>query len=140
MVEMGWLPAAERRKQEFNKPGPPKALPGLDGQTSYLITAAKKELFAKGVDEKEFEAGGWTVTLGIDKDKQQQLEKSVKHKLTDELDPKKRKVDADAQLGATSVDPETGHIVAMYGGEGYTKHYPTTRCARTTSRRPPSSR
>ncbi|MFG2893649.1 transglycosylase domain-containing protein [Streptomyces sp. NPDC048248] len=123
MVEMGWLPAAERRKQEFDKPGQPKPLPGLDGQTGYLITAAKKELFAKGVDEKEFEAGGWTVTLGIDKDKQQQLEKSVKHKLTDELDPKKRKVDADAQLGATSVDPETGHIVAMYGGAGYTKHY-----------------
>ncbi|WP_407550151.1 transglycosylase domain-containing protein [Streptomyces sp. Pv4-95] len=123
MVEMKWLPAAERRKQKFDKPDDPKPLPGLDGQTGYLITAAKKELFAKGVDEKEFEAGGWTVTLGIDKDKQRQLEKSVKHKLTDDLDPKKRKVDADAQLGATSVDPETGHIVAMYGGAGYTKHY-----------------
>ncbi|MEU8784161.1 transglycosylase domain-containing protein [Streptomyces sp. NPDC048637] len=123
MVEMKWLPAADRAKQTFARPKPPKPLPGLTGQTSYLVKQAKQELFAQGVDETEFEAGGWTVTLGIDKRKQQALEKSVQRKLTDDLDPKKRKVDGDAQLGATSVDPKSGHIVAMYGGDGYPKHY-----------------
>ncbi|MGW3013147.1 transglycosylase domain-containing protein [Streptomyces sp. NPDC001219] len=123
MVEMKWLSAADRAKQKFDVPQDPKPLPGVSGQTSYLVKQAKQELFAQGVDETEFEAGGWTVTLGIDKNKQQALEKSVKRKLTDDLDPKKRKVDGDAQLGATSVDPKTGHIVAMYGGEGYPKHY-----------------
>ncbi|AWN29277.1 transglycosylase domain-containing protein [Streptomyces sp. NEAU-S7GS2] len=123
MVEMKWLPAAERAKQKFDVPQDPKPLPGVSGQTSYLVKQAKQELFAQGVDETEFEAGGWTVTLGIDKKKQQALEKSVKRKLTDDLDPKKRKVDGDAQLGATSVDPKSGHIVAMYGGDGYPKHY-----------------
>lgn len=123
MVEMKWLPAADRAKQKFEVPQDPKPLPGVSGQTSYLVKQAKQELFAQGVDETEFEAGGWTVTLGIDKKKQQALEKSVKRKLTDDLDPKKRKVDGDAQLGATSVDPKTGHIVAMYGGAGYPKHY-----------------
>ncbi|WP_414505275.1 transglycosylase domain-containing protein [Streptomyces sp. NEAU-L66] len=123
MVEMKWLPAAERAKQKFDVPQDPKPLPGVSGQTSYLVKQAKQELFAQGVDETEFEAGGWTVTLGIDKKKQQALEKSVKRKLTDDLDPEKRKVDGDAQLGATSVDPKSGHIVAMYGGDGYPKHY-----------------
>ncbi|MCR8577797.1 transglycosylase domain-containing protein [Streptomyces sp. Isolate_219] len=123
MVEMKWISAADRAKQTFAKPKAPKPLPGLTGQTSYLVKQAKQELFAQGVDETEFEAGGWTVTLGIDKKKQQALEKSVKRKLTDDLDPKRRKVDGDAQLGATSVDPKSGHIVAMYGGDGYPKHY-----------------
>ncbi|MEV5121805.1 transglycosylase domain-containing protein [Streptomyces decoyicus] len=123
MVEMKWLPAQERRKQTFKKPNDPKPPPGVSGQNSYLIEQAKQELFDQGVDEKQFAAGGWTVTLGVDKNKQQALEKSVKRKLLDDLDPKKRKVDGDAQLGATSVDPKTGHIVAMYGGEGPPKHY-----------------
>ncbi|MGW7576395.1 transglycosylase domain-containing protein [Streptomyces sp. NPDC054765] len=123
MVEMKWLTPEERRKQTFQKPKAPKPPPGVSGQTSYLVEQAKQELFAQGVDEKQFAAGGWTVTLGIEKDKQKALESSVKRKLLADLDPKKRKVDGDAQLGATSVDPKTGHIVAMYGGEGPPKHY-----------------
>ncbi|MFG2491580.1 transglycosylase domain-containing protein [Streptomyces caniferus] len=123
MVEMKWLSPEDRRKQTFKKPNDPKPPPGVSGQTNYLVEQAKQELFAQGVDEKQFAAGGWTVTLGIDKNKQQALEKAVKRKLLADLDPKKRKVDADAQLGATSVDPKTGRIVAMYGGEGPPKHY-----------------
>ncbi|MGW1378108.1 transglycosylase domain-containing protein [Streptomyces sp. NPDC002446] len=123
MVEMHALSQEDRAKQTFKKPQDPKPLPGLTGQTSYLVDLAKKELFAQGVDENTFERGGWTITLGIEKGKQKALEKAVQRKLTDELKPKERKVDADAQLGAASVDPKTGHIVAMYGGAGYPKHY-----------------
>lgn len=123
MVEMKWLSSEDRRKQAFQRPKDPKPLSGVSGQTNYLVEQAKQELFAQGVDEKQFAAGGWTVTLGIDKNKQKALESSVKRKLLADLDPKKRKVDADAQLGATSVDPHTGHVVAMYGGEGPPKHY-----------------
>ncbi|MFI9047603.1 transglycosylase domain-containing protein [Streptomyces sp. NPDC053427] len=123
MVEMHWLSPEERAKQRFQRPHDPKPLPGVSGQKSYFIAEAKRELFAQGVDEKEFEAGGWTVRLGIDRKKQRALEQAVKRKLTADLDEKRRKVDADAQLGAASVDPKTGHIVAMYGGAGYPKHY-----------------
>ncbi|MFK0262216.1 transglycosylase domain-containing protein [Streptomyces angustmyceticus] len=123
MVEMKWLSPEDRRKQTFQVPKDPKPLSGVSGQTNYLVEQAKQELFAQGVDEKQFAAGGWTVTLGIDKNKQKALERAVKRKLLADLDPKKRKVDADAQLGATSVDPKTGRIVAMYGGEGPPKHY-----------------
>ncbi|MFI7097823.1 transglycosylase domain-containing protein [Streptomyces sp. NPDC050161] len=123
MVEMKWLSQAERDKQKFDIPKDPKPEEGLTGRTGYLVKAAKDELFAHGVDEKKFELGGWTITLGIEKDKQLALEKSVKDKLTADLSPKTRKADKDAQLGAASVDPKTGHIVAMYGGAGFTQHY-----------------
>ncbi|MGG7571704.1 transglycosylase domain-containing protein [Streptomyces sirii] len=123
MVEMHWLSKEDRAKQRFKVPQTPKPLPGLTGQTSYLVDEAKRELFAQGVDEDKFELGGWTITLGIDKKKQKALEQSVKQKLTEDLKPKIRKVDQDAQLGAASVDPKTGHIVAIYGGAGYPKHY-----------------
>ncbi|MFK8848843.1 transglycosylase domain-containing protein [Streptomyces sp. Ac-502] len=123
MVEMKWLDEADRQKQTFQKPIKPKPLPGVAGQVGYFINAANDELIRKGVDEKELMAGGWTITLAIDKKKQQDLEKAVKTKLTDDLDPSQRKADRDAQLGAVSVDPASGHVVAMYGGAGYTKHY-----------------
>ncbi|WP_030024664.1 transglycosylase domain-containing protein, partial [Streptomyces monomycini] len=123
MVEMKWLDEADRQKQTFQKPVKPKPLPGVAGQVGYFINAANDELIRKGVDEKELMAGGWTITLAIDKKKQQDLEKAVKTKLSDDLDPSQRKADRDAQLGAVSVDPASGHVVAMYGGAGYTKHY-----------------
>lgn len=123
MVEKDWLSKSERDGLKFDKPIAPRPIAGLDGQTGYVIEAAKKELYKAGVSENEFQAGGWTVTLNIDKKKQKALEKAVQTELTDKLDPKKRQVDKDAQVGAVSVDPKTGGIVAMYGGAGATEHY-----------------
>ncbi|MFI0814661.1 transglycosylase domain-containing protein [Streptomyces sp. NPDC021098] len=123
MVEKDWLSKSERDGLKFEKPIAPRPIPGLEGQTGYVILEAKKELNKAGISESEFEAGGWTVTLNIDKKKQKALEKAVQTELTDKLDPKKRQVDKDAQVGAVSVDPKTGGIVAMYGGAGYTEHY-----------------
>ncbi|MEU3946314.1 transglycosylase domain-containing protein [Streptomyces sp. NPDC029526] len=133
MVEQGWLDASERSGMKFPEPKKPKGDPGMAGQTGYLVQAAnaalKRQLVAEGTaeDAKQadalVDAGGWTITLNIDKKKQKALEKAVKTQLTDELDPQKRKVDADIQAGAVSVDPKTGGVVAMYGGEDYLKHY-----------------
>ena len=73
---------------------------------------------------------GWTITLNIDSKKQAELEKAVKSQLTSKLDKKKRKVDADIQAGAVSVDPKTGKILALYGGIDYVKHF-TNNATRT---------
>ncbi|AVH56760.1 MULTISPECIES: transglycosylase domain-containing protein [Streptomyces] len=133
MVEEGWLDAAEREAMKFPVPKPPKGAPGMEGQTGYLVKAAEnalaKQLVAQGTAEDlsdaqaRVEAGGWTITLNIDKKKQAKLEKAVKAQLTSKLDPEKRKVDANIQAGAASVDPKTGKVVAMYGGQDYFKHY-----------------
>ncbi|RFC72545.1 transglycosylase domain-containing protein [Streptomyces sp. AcE210] len=131
MVEKHWLSASERAGMKFPVPHKPKAAPGLEGQTGYLVKAAdaslEQQLVAQGSSEKDAENmvndGGWTITLNIDKKKQTQLEKAVKAKLTGKLNPKSRKTDANVQAGAVSVDPKTGRVLAMYGGEGLTKHW-----------------
>ncbi|GAB2866783.1 transglycosylase domain-containing protein [Streptomyces deserti] len=133
MVEEGWLSRSERDAMKFPVPDPPKGDPGLEGQKGYLVSAAnaalERQLIAEGAaaNAKEAEgmvsAGGWTITLNIDKKKQAALEKAVRTQLTSKLEPKKRKVDANVQAGAVSVDPKTGAVVAMYGGVDYLKHY-----------------
>ncbi|MEU8869435.1 transglycosylase domain-containing protein [Streptomyces umbrinus] len=133
MVEEGWLSSSKRDGMKFPVPKDPQGAPGLQGQAGYLVeaadTALKKQLVAQGtaadMDEAEtmVKAGGWTITLNIDKKKQAQLEKSVKSQLTGKLDAEKRDIDADVQAGAVSVDPKTGKVVAMYGGVDYVKHY-----------------
>ncbi|WP_329330961.1 transglycosylase domain-containing protein [Streptomyces luteogriseus] len=133
MVDEGWLDRLDRQTMQFPVPRGPKADPSMGGQTGYLVKAAnaalEKQLVADGAaeDAKQAEAmvnqGGWTLTLNIDKKKQAALEKSVKQQLTSKLDPDKRKVDGAVQAGAASVNPKTGAVVAMYGGEDYFKHY-----------------
>ncbi|MFD4031656.1 transglycosylase domain-containing protein [Streptomyces sp. NPDC058637] len=123
MVDENWLDQAERDKLTFPVPKPPKAAPGMEGQTGYLVEAANEEMERQGVTEEMREAGGWTITLNIDKKRQKQLEKSVDDQLEDQLDRKGNKIDATVQAGATSVDPRTGKVVALYGGVGATEHW-----------------
>ncbi|GAA5039914.1 transglycosylase domain-containing protein [Streptomyces siamensis] len=133
MVEQGWLDSGERQKLKFPVPKDPQGAPGMEGQTGYLVKSAENELAkqlvtdgtASDLDQAQamVEAGGWTITLNIDKKKQALLEKTVKAQLTSKLDPKKRKVDDNIQAGAVSVDPKNGRVLAMYGGKDYFKHY-----------------
>ncbi|WP_406497023.1 penicillin-binding protein [Streptomyces sp. NBC_00846] len=123
MVEMHWLDKAERDTLKFPVPGKPKPAPGMEGQTGYLVDAANKELNEQGVTPEMRLAGGWTFTLNIDKKRQKALEKAVDRQLESKLDRKNNKVDATVQAGATSVDPKTGAVVALYGGVDYVKHY-----------------
>ncbi|MCS0634497.1 penicillin-binding protein [Streptomyces sp. LP05-1] len=123
MVGEGWLDRGERAGLKFPVPHKPKPAPGMDGQTGYLVEAAKKELQQQGVSEADIDAGGWDITLSIDEKRQKELTEAVDKELEDRLDRKKNKVDATVQAGATSVDPKTGRVVAMYGGAGATQHY-----------------
>ncbi|MEU1592941.1 transglycosylase domain-containing protein [Streptomyces sp. NPDC005708] len=133
MVQMHWLDAGKRQSMTFQVPRAPKGAPGMQGQTGYLVDAANAELEKQLVDqgtasslgdaEAMVKAGGWTVTVNIDKKKQSQLEQAIKAQLTSKLDAKKRSVDGDVQPGAVSVDPKTGRVLAMYGGVDYFKHF-----------------
>ncbi|MGW2817301.1 transglycosylase domain-containing protein [Streptomyces sp. NPDC001415] len=122
MVDMKWLTPQDRAKLKFTPPNEAKVAPGMVGQTGYLVDAAKKELINNGVSDAVLARGGWTITLNIDPAKQKLLEDAVKAQLTSKLDSSKRKVDADLQAGAASVDPKTGSVVALYGGQDFMKH------------------
>ncbi|GAA3086521.1 hypothetical protein GCM10020254_33700 [Streptomyces goshikiensis] len=98
----------------------------MEGQKGYLVQAAEDELDRQGIPESELKAGGWTITLNIDKNRQAAMEKAVQDELESKLDrkdTKKRPVDQSVQAGATSVDPKTGAIVAMYGGLGRSQQW-----------------
>ncbi|MFF3729529.1 transglycosylase domain-containing protein [Streptomyces sp. NPDC002476] len=123
MVEMHWLDKAERDTLKFPVPMKPKPAPGMEGQAGYLVEAANQELDKQGITAEVRQAGGWTFTLNIDKKRQKELEKAVDQRLESKLDRKGNKVDATVQAGATSVDPKSGAVVALYGGEDYVKHY-----------------
>ncbi|WP_225837295.1 transglycosylase domain-containing protein [Streptomyces sp. NK08204] len=132
MVKQHWLDPAERQAMKFPVPKDPKGTPGTEGQKGYLVALANQQLEQQlmrqeGISRKDAEQQvvdrGWTITLNIDRKKQAALEQAVKDQLTSKLDPKKRKVDANVQAGAVSVDPKTGKIVALYGGQDYLKHF-----------------
>ncbi|MFM9372068.1 transglycosylase domain-containing protein [Streptomyces sp. Da 82-17] len=131
MVEKKWLDAGERAGMRFDKPDKPKPEAGKAGQAGYLVDAANQqivdELVRRGDTRDDalgkVEAGGWTVTLNIQPKKQKALLKAVDRQLNDKLDADERKVDAAVQAGAVSVDPKTGEVIALYGGEDYLKHY-----------------
>ncbi|MFI5757315.1 transglycosylase domain-containing protein [Streptomyces sp. NPDC051569] len=123
MVEEHWLDASVRQGLKFPVPREPRAAPGMEGQTGYLVEAANNELARQGVDKADIAAGGWTITLNIDEKRQKALVASVDEQLEDKIDRKKNTTDATVQAGATSVDPKTGRVVALYGGVGATRHW-----------------
>ncbi|MET8579641.1 transglycosylase domain-containing protein [Streptomyces collinus] len=134
MVKQKWLDPAERQGMKFTDaiPKDPKGTPGEEGQKGYLVQLANQQLEQQlmsdeGMSRSQAEAAvvdrGWTITLNVDRKRQKALEQAVKSQLTSKLDPKKRKVDGNVQAGAVSVDPKTGRIVALYGGQDYFKHY-----------------
>ncbi|MCX4748825.1 transglycosylase domain-containing protein [Kitasatospora sp. NBC_01287] len=124
MVKEGWLPAADRADLTLPQVRAPQPALGLTGQAGYLVDAAKDYLVAHQlVDEAALAKGGYRITLSIDRDRQSQLQGAVQQQLTDQLDSDQRSADADVQTGAVSLDPKSGAVLAMYGGEDYTAHF-----------------
>ncbi|MBA4862928.1 penicillin-binding protein [Streptomyces sp. PSKA54] len=124
-VEVGRMKPAERKKVgEF--PELKKQTSKLSGQTGYLVDIAK-EYAAKKLrltPEELDRGGGYRIYTTFDKKKVNQLEAAVKKTQKSFLKPNERAKDKYVQFGAASVDPESGAIVALYGGDGYDKgHY-----------------
>ncbi|MGW1505770.1 transglycosylase domain-containing protein [Streptomyces mirabilis] len=124
-VTVGNMTQAERTKIK-TFPTLKKANSSLSGQTGYLVDIAKEYVAKKaGITPEQLEKGGYRISTTFDKKKVSELEKAVKATKKSFLDTKARpKTDKDVQFGAASVDPKTGKIVAIYGGDGFDKgHY-----------------
>jgi membrane peptidoglycan carboxypeptidase len=125
MVEVDLMPQSERDKiTEF--PKLKKKTSTLAGQTGYLLDIAKGYVAkTAGISTDDLERGGYQIYTTFDKDRVRELEKAV-HKTRDDLLDEKKRPDTDThvQFGAASIDPDSGAIVALYGGDGYDKgHY-----------------
>jgi membrane peptidoglycan carboxypeptidase len=129
MVEYGHLNAAERAKYKtLPKVQNPRANNKLSGQVGYLVDLASASLIRNsaetGITEDDLRQGGYSIYTTFDKQKVDELEKAVQKVQKANIKPEERpKTDKYVQFGGASVDPATGAIKAIYGGEDATKHF-----------------
>ncbi|MFJ8823831.1 transglycosylase domain-containing protein [Streptomyces sp. NPDC102467] len=123
-VTVGNMSKAERSSLK-GFPEIKKQKSALSGQTGYLVDIAKDYVSKKSkISPEDLEKGGYKIYTTFNKKKVEQMQKAVKATEDSFLDSKKRAKDKYVQFGAGSVDPNTGAIVALYGGAGYDQdHY-----------------
>ena len=124
MVKENWLSPDARAGADFPVPGKVRhSTTGLSGQRGYIVQAVEEYLADnKIIDEKTLASGGYRITTTLERKKQKALGKAVEDQVTSQLDSK-RAADRNVRVGSASIDPETGHVVAMYGGIDYTRQY-----------------
>ncbi|MFF7552118.1 transglycosylase domain-containing protein [Streptomyces olivaceus] len=126
MVEYGHLGQEERAKfTELPKVENPRSNSQLGGQTGYLVDLAKASVIKSGkVTQKQLERGGYSIHTTFEKKKVDKLKAAVENVYKKKIDPEKRpETDTHVQFGGASVNPETGAIEAIYGGQDATKHF-----------------
>ncbi|MER6277256.1 transglycosylase domain-containing protein [Streptomyces sp. 900105245] len=129
MVEYGHLSPTERAKyRTLPKWQNPRSNSRLGGQIGYLVDLAKSYLINNSdktkVTEEKLQKGGYRIYTTFDKTKVKELESAVKKVQKGNIKPKQRpETDTHVQFGGASVDPATGAIKAIYGGEDATKHF-----------------
>ncbi|MGA5354139.1 transglycosylase domain-containing protein [Streptomyces thermodiastaticus] len=126
MVEYGYLSSTERAKYTtLPKWQNPRSNTQLSGQIGYLVDLAKAYIINNThITADELQQGGYQIHTTFDKKKVEELEKSVKEIRQENIKPDERpETDTHVQFGGASVDPKTGAIVAIYGGEDATKHF-----------------
>ncbi|MFD3657986.1 transglycosylase domain-containing protein [Streptomyces sp. NPDC058620] len=123
MVKEDWLTAAARATTTFPVPGEAKPSTGLSGQRGYLVQATEDYLTSnKIIDENTLATGGYRITTTLDRKKQDALVDAVEENVMSKKSAT-RAIDRNVRVGGASIDPDTGKVVAMYGGVDYTKQY-----------------
>ncbi|RPK83208.1 transglycosylase domain-containing protein [Streptomyces sp. ADI98-10] len=123
MVKEDWLDAAERATTRFPTPGEARPSTGLSGQRGYIVQAVEDYLNRRGIlDEKTLATGGHRITTTLDKAKQDAFVKAVDTNVMARTSAD-RKADRNIRVGGASIVPDTGEVVALYGGIDYTKQY-----------------
>ncbi len=84
----------------------------LGGQVGYLLTAVEQQLLAQGFDQEEIQRGGLKVYSSFERRAQRAAQRAVRENGpttgTEGL-----------RIGLAAVRPQTGEVVAMYGGKNF---------------------
>ncbi|MER8005302.1 MULTISPECIES: transglycosylase domain-containing protein [unclassified Streptomyces] len=126
MVEYHYLSPTDRAKYtRLPAVKNPRSNTQLSGQIGYLVDLAKAYLVNnKIISADKLQQGGYSIYTTFDKKKVNQLKAAVTNVQKTNIKPKQRpKTDTHVQFGGASVDPATGAIRAIYGGEDATKHF-----------------
>ncbi|WP_399926306.1 transglycosylase domain-containing protein [Streptomyces kanamyceticus] len=124
-VDVGLMTEKERAKHRtFPEPRRQSRSTSLGGQTGYLVDVANKYLKQRtGLTDEELARGGYEIHTTFEKEKVAGLERAVRRVLERDLKPKTRAADRHVQVGAASVRPSDGAVVALYGGRDATEHF-----------------
>jgi membrane peptidoglycan carboxypeptidase len=112
MVAEQVLPAAEREGLAFPRVRAKGVRQEFAGTRGYLLETVRQQLYALGYSETDLDLRGLEVTSTFNRENQRALVSAV-----NEQGPK-GEVEG-VRVGAVSVRPGTGEIVALYGGEDY---------------------
>ncbi|MER5176913.1 transglycosylase domain-containing protein [Streptomyces sp. NPDC002896] len=125
MVKENWLTPAERTTMHFPVPHEAKPAAAMSGQRGYIVQAVNDYLIShKILDEDALESvGGYRITTTIEKKEQQAFVDAVDDQVMSQVSKDSRPVDGNVRVGGASVDPDTGKVIAMYGGIDYTQQY-----------------
>ncbi|MQY35813.1 Monofunctional biosynthetic peptidoglycan transglycosylase [Streptomyces sp. RB17] len=129
MVKYGHLSAADRAQYTtLPQVQNPRSNSRLSGQIGYLVDLAKSYLVNNsdktGITADKLQQGGYRIYTTFDKKKVKELETAVTNVQKANIKPKQRpKTDTHVQFGGASVDPSSGAIKAIYGGEDATRHF-----------------
>ncbi|MCH5672627.1 transglycosylase domain-containing protein [Streptomyces gilvus] len=126
MVQYGHLSAADRAKYTTLPTWQnPRSNNKLSGQVGYLVDLAKAYLINNTeITADDLQKGGYSIYTTFDKKKVNELQTSITKVQKANIKPKQRPdTDTHVQFGGASVDPTTGAIKAIYGGEDATKHF-----------------
>ncbi|MFJ1753727.1 transglycosylase domain-containing protein [Kitasatospora sp. NPDC088134] len=126
MVTTKVLSAEDRAKcKDFPEPIQVKANADMNGEISYLVDTANKYVMAQdpSITQAALDRGGFEIHTTFQKDKVDALKKAVDDFQAARLHPDKEPKDQNIQIGAASVVPNDGAIVAIYGGPGIDKNH-----------------
>ncbi|MFF8968764.1 transglycosylase domain-containing protein [Streptomyces sp. NPDC014995] len=106
----------------------PRSNTQLSGQIGYLVDLANSYVVTHseetGITQDKLQQGGFSIYTTFDKKKVEELTKAVSKVYKANIKPEQRPdTDTHVQFGGASVNPETGAIEAIYGGEDATKHF-----------------
>ncbi|MGI5130800.1 transglycosylase domain-containing protein [Pseudonocardia sp. CA-107938] len=112
MVAQGWLDPAKRAAAQFPATIPRSTATGggvPSDSSGHIITAVTRELADLGITDQDLAQGGLRITTTIDPVRQQQAVDAAHSALRGQPD--------DLRSAVVAIDPNTGAILAYYGGD-----------------------
>ncbi|MFC8919896.1 transglycosylase domain-containing protein [Streptomyces sp. NPDC057116] len=124
-VELGYMSKAERATYTvFPEPRPESVSTNLSGQIGYLVDVANKYIKNRtGLTTEQLGRGGYRIRTTFDKREVERLRATVEEVRQTSLDPQRRIADREVEIGAASVRPGDGAVLALYGGPDATEHF-----------------
>ncbi|MEV3987399.1 transglycosylase domain-containing protein [Streptomyces sp. NPDC049837] len=124
-VELGYMSKQERAKYTvFPEPRPESVSTSMSGQIGYLVDVANKDIKNRtGLTTEQLGRGGYRIRTTFDRREVERLRTTVEEVRQASLDPARRIADREVEIGAASIRPGDGAVLALYGGSDATRHF-----------------